>query len=463
MDGRFIWINGATEYYEIDAVDTVNQTITLLTPYAGATDLFASYSIRPPSAQRRLIYFSEAGFPEAVPVINSIAIQENGDEITGLMPYGSFVYILEKRHTHRWTYQVDPAHDGAIFKGQDRGCVNQKCWVISEDNAYMLDESGIHAFNGQASDPISNSVSEWFRTSEPGDTGFRINWAQTHFFFAVHYPAQETIRWFVTMAAGYLPKHAITLNYRHQRWWIEEFERPIGSACLGTMSSRGQVFLGGEARKIVAYWSGTLDGAIAGAGTVRGPVSSAGPLTLVDSTATFATSGVVGSPIAIVSGTGKNQTRLIIGQSGTTLTINQPWLKTPDTTSTYQIGGIGWKWTSGRFSWTDSEPSASRAVKTKFQPLDGAATMDMRVYDDFSETATVWQRDQEETDGVTSTAGSADVVCNLTKANGRVQARMDGGDEENSESSDLMALELEGFTNADQVKIRQVIVEGVNQ
>lgn len=463
MEGRFLWVKGGNQPYEIDTVNVANQTLTLLEPYLGLTDPFATYAIMPPTAERRLIYWSETGLPESVPVVNAIAIQENGDHITGLMPMGSFCFVLEGRHMHRWTYLIDPAHDGAVFKGEDRGCINQKCWAIAEDRAYMLDEAGIHAFNGQASDPISNAVSEWFRPAGPGDTGHHIYWGGAERFFCVHYPTQETIRWFVTMGVDYLPRHAITLNYRHQRWWIEEFATPVGAGCLGDVNGIGQVFLGLEARRIVGYWCNQLDGPDASAGDVRGTVTSATAMTLSDTAATFASSGVVGAPIAIVAGTGKGQRRLIVGVSGTDITVNQPWAAVPDTTSIYQIGGIGWRWLSGRFQWYPSEASTSRAARIKFAPLPNDATFDLRVYEDFSETPNVWQRDEEQTDGVATEMDSPDLVCDLTKANGRIAVRMDGGDEGNSEATDLMAVELEGVANQDQVKIRQVLIEGVEQ
>lgn len=461
--GRLLWVNGGTKPYEIESVDFLAspQTLTLTEPYLGSTDLFALYAITPALSERRLIYFSETGQPESVPPINAIPIQENGDEITGLMPMGSFVWVLERRHMHRWTYLIDPAHDGAVFKGEDRGCINQKCWAIAEDRAYMLDEAGIHAFNGQSSEPISNAVAEWFRAPRSGDSGLRIRWSGASRFFCVHYPAQETIRWFVTMAAGYLPRHAITVNYRHQRWWIEEFRNPVGSGCLGDINGMGQVFMGLEARKIVGYWSNELDGVDASLNTVRGTVTSADMMSITDSAATFSSSAV-GAPLAIVSGPGKGQTRLIISQSAGRLTVNQPWLEQPDTTSTYQIGGIGWKWNSGRFELVTSEPSARRSVKVKFQPLANAATFDLKMYEDFDTEAMEPARTEEEVDGIATEAGDPAWVCNLTKVNGRIDARMDGGEEGRAESSDLLAVQMNGVTNVDQVRIKQVIIEGAD-
>jgi hypothetical protein len=89
INRRFV-VTGARAAYKIVDVDEDAQTLTLETEWIEATSYFASYSIAPFPAERRLVYYTEAGYPDAWPASNAIAIQEDNDEITGLMSSSRF-------------------------------------------------------------------------------------------------------------------------------------------------------------------------------------------------------------------------------------------------------------------------------------------------------------------------------------------------------------------------------------
>jgi len=461
MAGRFLYIVGATKPYQIQSVSTADQTLTLVETYTGISDLFAPYGIRPAPAERRLIYYSEAGLPEAWPATNAISLQEDGDEITGLMPKGSFLYILGKRHIYRFTFQTNPGVDGFVFLSAQRGCLNHRCWIIAEDVAYMLDEGGIHAFSGgQEGQPISSPIQGIFKSDgQP----LRINWRAAQWFHAVHCRTQETIRWFVSLASHYLPRHAIVYDYRRQRWWIEEFAVPIGGSCAGELGGLPQVYLGSESRRILAMWQGGLDGPDQSAGTVRGNVTSASLLSLTDASATFAGSGLVGSPVAIVSGRGKGQVRRVTGVSGTTIKVDLPWLALPDSTSVYQLGGIEWKYRTGQFRFVMDEETNARRVEVLFRPVEPDASMDLRILLDFGNTHLVWNHEHELDDGrgVRSEIGSSDLEIDLTKVEGFVQQRLDGHKDFYLDGPRFMAVELGGFSCQEPIGVFGMTIDGV--
>lgn len=462
--GRSLYVVGARQVMSISSVNVSAQTLTLTEPYRGTTDAYSAYAIRPPVSERRLIYFSLAGEPEAWPATNAMTLQEDGDQITGLMVKGSFLYILERRHIYRFTFQDNPADDGFIFLASDRGCVNQRCWVQVDDVAYMLDEQGCHAFaSGQETDQISIPIQPLF---DPGSASpYKINWRASRFFHAVNYRAQETVRWFVAMSGSYLPRHALCYHYRYKRWWIEEFAVPVGSSCPGDANNTWRIFLGSAARRIFAYGVDYLDGPDASAGTVRGTVTSASLTTLADTSATFASSGLVGSPIVIVSGAGKGQRRMIASVSGTTIRITHPWLEKPDTTSTYQIGGVIWDWKSGWFRFVRDDERNARRVELTFEPLVNAASLDMRLYVDSSGSPIVWAADSTSThgDGVAVIAGEPDLTVDLTKDIGFAQKRYDGHKQIYFDGKRYMSLQMTGVSNKDRVTIFSATLDGVEQ
>jgi hypothetical protein len=460
--GRLIYVVGARQSYQIATIDETNQTLTLTEVYQDATDYLAPYAIRPAPAERKLVYYSEAGLPESWPPTNALSVQDDGDEITGLMVKGSFVYIVERRHVYRFTFQEDPALDGFLFLSSKRGCLNPRSFVVVEDIAYMLDEQGIHAFSGADDKPISTTIQDVFR---PSDSPYRINWKEKRFFHCCHFPQQETIRWYVSMAGDYLPQHAIAYNYRLERWWIEEYSRPIGSSCTGLYLGQQQVFLGSDGRSVMALWQGLLDGPQEEGATVRGTVTSCGLTSITDATATFPSTGVVNNPVVIAEGRGAGQRRNVSSVSGQTIYVDEPWLILPDTTSVYQLGGIQWHYTSAWFRFVLSEQYIERRVATLVEPTLNDARMTLQVFVDFANTPISWQASMtsEEGGGVQSTAGGTDLLIDMKKTSGYAQKRMAGNREFFTDGPRYTQLKLSGVTSRDAQRVYFVAFDAVTQ
>jgi hypothetical protein len=70
---------------------------------------------------------------------------------------------------------------------------------------------------------------------------------------------------------------------------------------------------------------------------VRGRVSSASAWTLTDAVQAWTVGRYLGQVVQILAGPGAGQTRRIVGQSATTLTIEQAWTVVPNDTSDYAI------------------------------------------------------------------------------------------------------------------------------
>lgn len=469
LQTRLLYVDGASQPYTILAVDVVLQTLTLSAPYLGPTSTYAFYAIRPEPGQRRLVYFSEAGLPEAVPAFNALALQEDNDDITGLLVFRSFLYILESRHLYKLSFSTGPLEDGGVFLASLRGCVSDRCAIVVNDKAYMLDEQGVHAFGGsQQDEPISGPIQGLFR--QEAAAHYQINWSARRFFHANLYPTQEVIRWFVCFSGDYLPRHALCFAYRMNRWWVEEYAVPIGASCLGragqsanTWKARGeQVYLGSSARQVFGFWKQFLDGADP-SGSTRGTATAATLFTLTDAGAHFkVTAGV---PVSIVSGRGKEQTRMIASATATQLTVASPWNILPDATSVYQVGGIPWAFITGWFDYSPSEPNNVRAVDVEFIPTTKPAEMTMRRFSDYKndpdQMGFTFSRDQDQ--GIETTKGSGDLVADLTKPLGFVRKRLDGRNESEADGNKFFQLELTGVGGDCPTTILNIGLDGATQ
>lgn len=473
MSGRALYVTGASQVYTIASLQSnlisPGQTQAFLTiPYADATDQYTTYAIRPQPSERRLIYFSRANLPESWPSTNSIAVQEDGDDITGLMPFGSFLYILERKHVYRFTFQTDPISDGFIYLTLNRGCLNQRCWITVEGTAYMLDDQGVHAYKGaRDSDPISSPIQDLFRFS---DSPYRVNWAAQKWFHAVHFSSQEVIRWFVALAGSYLPYHAICYNYRQNRWWIEEWATQIGGSVLGRLGKTQklpQVYLGTSAARPVAMWQGTLDGPDPNAGTVRGPVTGTPYVDVFPAGgSTFATSNLIDNPISIVDGKGKGQQNIVVTVNNPgAIQVKHPWRILPDTTSVFQLGGIQWKVQFGWWRWLMYEQENERFITVVAQTCANPCIATIQMFTDFSNTPVTWRGDWtlNAGAGVRTVPGSADIDLDMTKKSGYWQKRLPGHREFFTDGVRYVSFRLSGVTNTDYQRIYYVTAGGADQ
>lgn len=464
MGGRLLYVVGARQTYQIDSVDEAAQTLTLVREYQETTSPYTRYGIRPAPAEARLVYYSEAGLPEAWPAVNALSVPADGDDITALVTNGSFIYVVCARHIYRFTFQEDPAIDGYVFLNVDgRGCLNNRTWCEVEGSLYMMDEQGMHVFDGsQEVQSVSAPIQDLFRKD---DGIYAINWRAAPYFHCAHYSQQETVRWFVSLQGDYLPRHALCFNYRLKRWWIEEFSIGVGASCEAVLDGQPCVILGGESKRVLKSWEGCLDGPRPDDGTVRGTVTSAALASLTDSAATFSSTRLVGNTVSIVDGKGRGQTRRIVEVDGTTVRVDHPWLNLPDTTSTYQLGAVPWRYRSGWFRFGPEENSSPRRLEVVFEPVDNEVTVDIRVFRDFRGSPIEWKTryTRDDANGLKSEDGSAYLVGDLTKDTGYLVKKFSGHREYTADGTRFWSVELSGFSNRDQVRISEATLEGAQE
>jgi hypothetical protein len=452
--GRLIYVDKATKAYEIAAVDEDAQVLTLTAPYLEPPVKFARYAIRPAPAERRLVYYSEPGTIEAWPAYNALALPEDSDEIVGLFVKGQFLYAIERRHLYRITFQEDPLGDGFVFLTCERGCVNNRCYVTVEGVTYMLDEAGIHAFDGQDTENVSDPIQNLFQVD--GIEELQVDWtADQRAWHAAHDPVRNTIRWFLAMVGERPLVHAICYNYRQKRYWIEQYPTPITASCVATLGYRRSL-VGTEARRVLCLAEGALDG-VEDAGTLRGTLTGATATSLTDSAADFA--ALEGASVAIVDGTGRGQVAVVASNTRTEIVLRGALPIVPDATSVYQVGGIPWTWRSGWFHFATDEGDNPRDVELVYQPLATPTTVDLRIYYDHEATPRVWDYTTDDDDKIL-VSGSPFIAFKLDTAKGYVIQRITGHSDPYAFGDAYVSVELSGIQAGEPVRIHEVVVSG---
>ena len=467
--GRMLYVTGAPTPCEIQAIDPQGQTIVLVYPYPGQTQPYATYTIRPAIAERKLVYYCEPTSAECWPPWNAFAVPEDGDQLTGLMVHSSFLFVLEQRHIYRYTFQRDPGPapdgDSFIFLAVERGAVNHRCVVRVEDKAYMLDEAGVHVFDGgQSSEPISEPVQNFFY-SDGLQPALQIDWsADRTLWHAAHEPVRATIRWFVQMVGYDGIYHALCYDYRHERWWIEQYPTQITASVESHLGFRRSL-VGTEARKVLCLGQGTMDAVDPSAGTINGTVTSADSVSITDSTANFA-ANLNGVPVAIVAGTGRDQQNIVTTNTTTKLNVLNNWAVVPDATSRYQVGGVNWSWRSGWFEFdTDlgDETENPKDVEVVYRPLQSGTLADLQLYYDHADTAYPWSLTYSG-DGMSTINGDPHIQINLQSrsyASGYAIQRMSDHGQSYAFTERFVSVQLSGTQAAEAIQIYQVSIKGV--
>jgi len=349
MNGAWLVIEGVKGAFEIQQVNGPT-SLTLKSAYTGPTVSNKRYKIiSSPKDEWHRIFYSYALEPESVPATNNAVVQDDGDWITGLMPFQNYLFLLKRNHTYRLSMARSSCPGIVVQFAANRGCVNNRCWAQTAELAFLLDEEGIWLFDGQGSKPISEPIDRLWRDGI-------IRWEHKDWFFAGIDRRSQVIRWFVSF--GEFPlRTAICMHYRRGTFWLERYPVGIGAAVEASISGVRRLVLLGAGEKA---W--VLEGG--GDGLDTGPLSvdSAGPAFLKDAD-TPATSSHVGLAVAIVSGRGAGQVRRIVSASSGKIVVEEPWSVVPAPGDKYVVGAVPWRWHSKDFFVPYDARSAVQTVR----------------------------------------------------------------------------------------------------
>lgn len=387
--GQAFMIPGDAKQYTVASVtDTTHLALTA--SFTGTTGSGQSYKLFR-HEDRADWYWGKAGQEEYFPSANSSGVFENDDdEPTGLFIVGSQLFAAKRRHLYRLLHDTDPATDGGVFEAlRHRGLVNQRSVVVVGPEAFLLDEFGAYQFDGaNTATPIDFAINRLIQPStEP--SADRVNWAYREKFHGVWDSKRDRILWFVCLGSDTEPKNALVYERKRQRWTVEEYRVGITSSALQRDSSnRLRAWVGDENGCVWALGiSAGTDGAPASSsGTLRGTVTSASSTTLVDSTASFYSTGdkLIGVPVYNVT---TGEWRTISSNTGTVLTVSSAWSATPTAGDIYRIGAIELQLRTKWFDLGAGDSKSFKKIRVYFQPTSTDYTVGLKVYYDFSTTA----------------------------------------------------------------------------
>jgi hypothetical protein len=461
LSGRRLYVPGSKISYGITSVDVANQILYLDTSIVGVTNQFSGYTIRSAPVERKLVYWSEPGQPEAWPPWNAIAVPEDNDEVVSLLVFGQALCVIEQRHIYRMVATAEPEDDGHLFLMAYRGALNHRCVVLADGTAYMLDEAGIHAYDGnETCDPISEPIQSMFQPDGLSYT-YQLDWTTDRtLWHGVLDATRTTIRWFVDFLGQSQLTHAVCYNYRTKAWWLEQYPFPVTSSCTGTVGYR-RAITGTECRRIISLFDSVNGDLAPPGGTMRGTVTavSGDGFTITDDSASF--NVVPGSPLTITyAADGSRDTQTVSSITATSITVVDGFRVTPQPGDSYQVSGITWEWESGWLDVTTDEVSAASDIILSYLPTNNPATVDMTVFNDHDNNPSTYAMDWAQ-DGVTIHAGQTfatfDLQATQPTAGYRVFRRASHA-EEYAYGHKFMQFELRGVTNQDAVRLYQISV-----
>lgn len=200
------------------------------------------------------LYFSEADEPESVPEFNQLIIQENvkgQDRITALMPFGGGMVVFQERHAYRLSFASQPLIDANISLIGQRGCLNQRCWDVYDNVAYVVDSMGMYMLDGTNAVPLSDSVDTYW-------TDNVIHFASSKWFFVRVDPVTRIARFFFSTSAG-RPDRALCFHPLTKAWWEERYAQTFAAMECMTTGGRQAMIVGGAAGAFYRFDSGNRD------------------------------------------------------------------------------------------------------------------------------------------------------------------------------------------------------------
>jgi len=421
--------------------DSVEQ-IYLSFPYEGGNSgANVKYKIFPVNSQ---VYYSEEGDPTNFAAMGYFTLDgTEGEPVTGLVGAGSDMMAMTRNSTYSFSWDVNPYDIGyAAPLSQSIGCTAPDSPVEIRGAAFWLSNQGVVKRDERgAVEIISNTLQDMFTDPEDGDYVVRDPVTQlSSDARGVHYgPRQQYLLAVRTRNAKIGCDLVLAYNYFFESWDIFRLKSELLNWTWAVDDDGNDTLLFMDVYGNLNQWDvGEVDGGgeqPSGESVIiaqsSGTVASATSTTVTASGtpwARFSTGYWEGSVVRLVSGTGAGQERSIEKSDTNTLFLNQEWDVNPDTTTSFEIGGIDCEWNL-KFS---NLGLPSRVKRMKFISIEHkeesiGGTAEVRVFKEFSKEDEFSSRSLAVPTFHTATEPRSVVGCSDAAGyNLRIQLKADG-------------------------------------
>lgn len=203
----------------------------------------AWYAVSTDGAKPNSLYFSEIDEPESVPSSNELIVQENvpdSDAIVALIPFGAALIIAQSRHLYRLSYVAQPIFDASIQLVSYRGAISNRCWDVFAGVVFIADDYGIYAFTGSNEQTISTPIDNYWRDGI-------IDFSKRDKFYLKVNPQDRVVRFFYCRSGdGTYPKRALCFSITTETWWEEEYAQEAPCAVTALVGGKQDVVYGAQ-------------------------------------------------------------------------------------------------------------------------------------------------------------------------------------------------------------------------
>jgi hypothetical protein len=218
----------------------------------------AWYAVDTTGAEPNTLYFSGVREYESVPKENQLVLQTTGRDsgvLTGLMPMGGALYACQRTALLRVTVGAQPLLSASATPAAQRGLINDRCWDQFEGIAYLADASGVYAFDGSSTDPISDPISTYWTVPT-------IDFSKRRWFFLRVDAAERVVRFYFSAAgqSGEYPKSALCFSLTTKAWWLEEYAVAVSCGVRVQRSGTQSELVGADGRLMQTNSGLTDDG-----------------------------------------------------------------------------------------------------------------------------------------------------------------------------------------------------------
>ena len=425
MDGWNFVVDGDSIAYLVGTIDTGAGTFVLedalgnTKTYDGSTDGTASYFLYRNDSIFFYSYRTLQGDtkPESFPANNYIPINtDDGDTASGLIIVNEN-WLLAKRN-HLYLLSGDTPED-FIWRQIDTNVGTISHWSMARDrkgDVIFAHESGVYITDGQDVVELSDDVKNIFTgEGSPPWTVTAASLSLCHGVFdsvknryLLWVPSSDYVE---SGASSSIPDKCLVFDFNQIQiqsgkvtigwsWWNIPADY---SAIIKDTNGVPRVYFG-DNWGFVKYFDDdtTNDGVGSGGDTRRGTCTSGDTTSVIDSGASFYTtgSGLQGCFVHIIAGTNAGEIRRITTNDGTDCTVTPAFSSAIDTTSVYAIGGMHSFRKTKVYDFDTLNEKIVRRIRTVFNIASSDYPAYMKHYKDFSSTASLTDYiDMDDTSG----------------------------------------------------------------